>query len=168
VSSIPPDTKNQLYNRLAKELYNKSILNFINELASIKGTDRKLTDIKTKRAYCLPQYLGLRYEALTLFLCISLDVRINSYRVSVLELEKERNMVEGYIRQVLNLSDHVDDYKTLLPDSLHQTIDTFKSTFSNNSDLRINENLKEIALNKNKKYIQLMKERMLKNLLDYS
>lgn len=89
-----------------------------------------------------------------------------------LQLQAERNQlftkelpyVMGYINQVLNISDSFDDYVALLPESLHNVLERLRSECP-----RLPQELQQSDLEnlrgKNTSSIELLKQRLLSNLL---
>ena len=80
--------------------------------------------------------------------------------------EQERPFVFGFINQVLNSSNHLADYFAMLPDSAHQPIRALKidDTIMYTYPLIAKDKMDRI-LSQNAKAIQLMKNRMVINLL---
>ena len=90
---------------------------------------------------------------------------MEEYLLDVKELnEKELPYVLGYVNRVLNATHRLSDYLKLLPESLHPSIQQLISTCPGNACELPEEKIKDI-LEKNQESIQLMKSRMVLNLL---
>jgi hypothetical protein len=96
-----------------------------------------------------------------------LKARMDEYLAEVKDIdERERPIIFGFINQVLNASNHLADYYALFPDSAHQPIRALKL----DTDLMyayplIAKDKMDRILEQNKPAIELMKARMVTNLL---
>lgn len=82
--------------------------------------------------------------------------KVNKYR------DHEENIITGYITMVLNLCTHPLDCLRLLPTGLHAHIADLLSTCTESN---LNEEMVQVILKNNQKPIQMIKERMVLNLL---
>ena len=96
---------------------------------------------------------------------ISLQPAMNDYLKELQELnEKELPYVVGFINQVLNSSNDLHDYLRLLPDSVHHPITHLISTCPCRAAKLPEELVKDLRV-KNQTSINMMKQRMVSNLL---
>lgn len=77
--------------------------------------------------------------------------------------EVEEPMVKGYITLVLNKSDSIDDYLALLPDAVHRYITELNLPYRSPRLLLDSE--VQAIIEKHARCIQLIKERMVSNLI---
>lgn len=75
----------------------------------------------------------------------------------------EEPMVKGYITLVLNLSDNIEDYLLLLPQSLHRSIVSLALPYR--GERRVSEDTAPYVMEPHLRCIQLIKERMVSNLI---
>jgi hypothetical protein len=95
----------------------------------------------------------------------SLRADMDEYLRDVSEIEeRERPFIEGYIIKVLNSSNAFGDYLRLLPDSAHQPLMSFMQACPCQTK-QLNDARIEELLVKNKHTINMMKTRMVTNLL---
>lgn len=78
--------------------------------------------------------------------------------------DTELPYVLGFINQVLNSSNDLCDYLRILPENLHDSLRKFSASFPYGSQ-RLSEEAVQILQEKNKNIINLIKERMVLNLL---
>lgn len=96
---------------------------------------------------------------------IQLQPAMNNYLKELQELnEKELPYVVGFINQVLNSSNDLHDYLRLLPDSVHHPITSLVSTCPCRA-VKLPESLVVDLKSKNQTPINMMKQRMVANLL---
>lgn len=77
----------------------------------------------------------------------------------------EEPMVKGYITLVLNLSDQIDDFLLLFPQSVHRAILNLNLTSGFGPRVIPDEAAAAPVLEKHARCIQLIKERMVSNLI---
>lgn len=77
---------------------------------------------------------------------------------------QEMPYVMGFIDQVLNSSNHLEDYLVLFPESLHRIIQDFIDACPCRNHALTGAQIREIR-DRNNKSIQLLKERLTTNLL---
>lgn len=98
-------------------------------------------------------------------LVLPLQNPMNEYLKEVKQLnEKELPYVLGYINQVLNSSNDLHDYLRLLPQSVHHPMQELISTCPCRAK-KLSDETVALLQDKNKTTIQLMKARMVTNLL---
>ena len=98
-------------------------------------------------------------------LVIQLQPAMNEYLKELKQLnEKELPYVLGYINQVLNSSNELHDYLRLLPPSVHPAIQGLINTCSCRGK-RLPDETVALLQEKNLGAVQLMKNRMVTNLL---
>lgn len=90
---------------------------------------------------------------------------MQSYLQELKELEqRELPYTLGFINQVLNTSNSLEDYLKLLPAALHRPIEQFITSCTCTS-CSISDDVAMAFQNKNQEVINLIKQRMVKNLI---
>lgn len=97
-------------------------------------------------------------------LVIQLQPAMNEYLKELKQLNEDELHVLGYITQVLNSSNELHDYLRLLPPSVHPAIQGLINTCSCRGK-RLPDETVALLQEKNLEYVQLMKNRMVTNLL---
>ncbi len=99
-------------------------------------------------------------------LAVSLQPEMNAYLADLKQLnERELPFVVGFINQVLNSSNDLQDYLRLLPDSIHKPIQDLISTCGCRTS-QLTPEAVEALQEKNQRSIDLMKQRLVLNLLE--
>ena len=97
-------------------------------------------------------------------LVIQLQPAMNEYLKELKQLNEDESHVLGYITQVLNSSNELHDYLRLLPPSVHPAIQGLINTCSCRGK-RLPDETVALLQEKNLGPVQLMKNRMVTNLL---
>lgn len=79
-------------------------------------------------------------------------------------LQQEEHYVLGFITQVLNSSNSLQDYLRLLPAAVHRPVEKFIASCPC-KESKLTEETVLAFRNRNQQYIDLMKQRMVRNLL---
>lgn len=79
--------------------------------------------------------------------------------------EYEQPIINNYLRGMFAHTDWLDDYHQMLPDSLHSCFTPYEDVFRKPDARRMPPDDLAEFLVRNRRYIQLMRERMLLNLL---
>lgn len=80
-------------------------------------------------------------------------------------LSQEQELVMGHIRSVLNASAHVEDYRLMLPDCLHDALKPFEDRVPEGTKRIAQEEIETVKA-RTFKGLLLLKQRMVLNLLD--
>ena len=164
-----PQTKKMIKDRLFEHLYNPVINHYNATLATI--IDRNCLALGNNYKSFI--YKGNTYKAETTTkfprqmnrLVKQLHPEMDEYLTDVNHLnDYELPFVLGYINNVLNSSDSLQDYCSVFPESIHKPLGELIA----NSGCKVNH-LSPQAINdmqiRNTKSIELMKKRMVLNLL---
>jgi len=95
----------------------------------------------------------------------SLYEEMDKYLADLSELnDRELPYVLGFINQVLNSSNNIQDYMKLLPESMHTVLRDLADTCPYHTRILPDEKVEEIT-SKNQASIELLKKRMVLNLI---
>lgn len=163
-----PRTKQQIKDSLYYVLYGtlqetfaKCLENLIVKNCSLVRSLHKSFVYKGEFYTCDPERPPLKMNRLD----PSLRPNMNSYLKELKELnDHELPYVMGFLTQVLNSSNSLQDYLRLLPDTLHQPIKSFIATCPCRFEA-ISETGVKTFLEMNEPVIEMIKIRMVKNLL---
>jgi hypothetical protein len=163
-----PRTKQQIKNALYLYLYTPVEAEFKRRLDALivrnavaSGHSHRSFMYKNVLYNCDPLPLPRKMNRLALHL----QPEMNEYLKEVKQLnEKEVPYVLGYITQVLNSSNDLCDYYRLLPESVHNPIRQLLDTCPCKSR-KLPDEAVAMLQDKNKLSIELMKTRMVTNLL---
>ena len=93
-----------------------------------------------------------------------LYAEMGEYLAEVKQLNKELPYVLGYINQVLNASNDLCDYLRLLPDAVHRPVQSLIGTRPCKAK-KMSQEAVSMLQEKNSAYIDMMRRRMVTNLL---
>lgn len=163
-----PKTKSQIKNILYEHLYKPLLDQFqdrINRIivknTLIGGFTHKSFMYKNTTYNCDTDALPRKMNRLM----PPLYQEMNDYLKDLKQLnEKELPYVMGYINQVLNSSNELHDYLRLFPEAVHGPISALISTCPCRVQ-KLPEDTVQLLQDKNQSAIQLMRERMVTNLL---
>lgn len=163
-----PRTKQQIKDALYAHLYapiEKQFKQRLDQLiiknAVLEGYSHKSFMYKNVLYTCDTQPLPRKMNRL----CLALQPAMNEYLKDTKQLnEKELPYVLGFINQVLNSSNDLHDYLRLLPQSVHHPVKHLIDTCPCRGK-KLSEETVELLTSKNQAYINMMKTRMVTNLL---
>lgn len=163
-----PRTKQQIKNALYAHLYTPVEEDFKRRLdalivrnAVVSGYSHRSFMYKNVLYNCDSQPLPRKMNRLAL----ALQPEMNDYLKELKHLnEKEVPYVLGYITQVLNSSNDLCDYYRLLPESVHASVRQLLDSCPCKSK-KLPDEAVTLLQDKNKHSIELMKTRMVTNLL---
>lgn len=163
-----PRAKQQIKDAIYDYLYKPMLLKFSKRLEVIINQHCVLTGNSTKcfiykgELYCDPTEVPPRKVAR---LAVQLHSIMDLYLKDVKTLnQQELPYVLGFIGQVLNASNHLPDYLRVFPSSIHQPIEDLVRTCPCR-DIKLSQEGIEALQNKNEAAINLLKQRMVLNLL---
>lgn len=163
-----PRTKQQIVDLLYQFVYGPVLKHFQDRIDSIVQKNCTLIGNTDQMfIYRGETYLstGTKPQRTLNRLAKPLIPRMEEYLKDSRQLDNyELPYVLGFVRQVLNSSNYLHDYLLLLPQSVHRPLETFISTCPCKTVRLTPESIAEFQA-KNKVSIDLMKQRMVTNLL---